>query len=120
MIPYPDMRIEIITEPITRAAASEIAKEIYGSMVKGVVDIERGIIALGGKWHMDANTKLTEAGSRQDAVWGFNLYSEKDGKERIEYVALVNIRPALGNHGMYIDDESIRSKMREIIDRLIP
>lgn len=114
------MRIEIITEPITRTEAGEIAKEIYGNMVKGVADIKRGIIALGGKWHMDANAKLTEYGSEQQSVWGFNLYTEKEGKERIEYIALVNIRPTLGNRDMYIEDAVIREKMRSIIDRLIP
>ncbi|MDO8594958.1 MAG: DUF5674 family protein [bacterium] len=114
------MRIEIITEPITRAEASEIAKEIYGDMVKGVADLERGVIALGGKWHMDANTKLTEAGSKQNMVWGFNLYPDKEGEERVEYVALINIRPALGNRDMYIENATIREKMRAIIDRLIP
>ena len=114
------MRIEIITEPTTRAVAMEIAKEIYGNMVKGVADIEQGVIALGGKWHMDANMKLTGAGSRQDAVWGFNLYPEENGRERVEYVALINIRPALGNRDMFIENAAIREKMRGIIDRLIP
>ena len=114
------MRIVIITEPVARAAAKEIAKEFYGDMVKGAVDVEREIIALGGKWHMDANIKLTEAGSKQNAVWGFNLYPEEDGEGRIEYVALINIRPALGNRDMYIEDAAIREKMRRIIDKLIP
>lgn len=94
--------------------------EVYGTMVKGVADIERGVIALGGKWHMDANTKLTENGSKQNMVWGFNLYPETNGEERVEYVALINIRPALGNRDMYIEDAMIREKMRVIIDRLIP
>ena len=114
------MRIEIITEPRTRAEAKEIAKEIYGRMVKGAADIERGIIALGGKWHMDANTKLTDSGSKQNSVWGFNFYPEKEGEERVEYVALINIRPGLGNRDMYIEDRAIREKIRTIIDRLIP
>jgi hypothetical protein len=114
------MRIEIITEPITRAEAVEIAKEIYGSMVKGVADIERGVIALGGKWHMDANMTLMESGSKQDSVWGFNLYVEKNGDGRVEYVALINIRPAQGNHDMYIEDSKVRERIRSIIDRLIP
>lgn len=114
------MRIKIITEPITRAEAKEIAKEIYGDMVKGVADIERGIIALGGKWHMDANTELLEFGSKQNVVWGFNLYTDKEGEDRIEYVALINIRPTLGNRDMYIADSAVREKMRSIIERLIP
>lgn len=114
------MRIEIITEPVTRAEVKEIAKEIYGTMVKGVADIERGIIALGGKWHMDANTKLMEFGSKQNSVWGFNLYTDKKGEERIEYVALINIRPALGHRDMYIEDRAIREKIRSIVNRLVP
>lgn len=114
------MRIEIIKRPITRAEAQEIAKEFYGNMVKGAADIERGVIALGGKWHMDANMKLIEGGSKQNSVWGFNVYVEEDGEERIEYVALINIRPALGNRDMYIEDRVIREKIRSIIDRLIP
>ncbi len=114
------MRIEIITEPITRAEAMEIAKEIYGTVVKGVADIERGIIALGGKWHMDANSKIMESGSNQQSVWGFNLYPDKEGEERIEYYALVNIRPAQGNRDMYIKDAMTREKIRSIVDRLIP
>lgn len=114
------MRIEIITEPITRDHAKEIAKETYGAMVKGVADIERGIIALGGKWHMDSNMKLTEFGSRQDCMWGFNLYPDKEGDERIEYVALINIRPALGNRDMYIEDASVRERIRTIINRIVP
>ena len=52
------MNIKIVTEPITRAEAKEIAKEFYVEMVKGVVDVEKGIIALGGEYHMDANTIL--------------------------------------------------------------
>ena len=50
------MRIEIITEPITGAVASEIAKEIYGDVLKGVVDVELEILALGGEYHMDAHS----------------------------------------------------------------
>lgn len=114
------MRIEIVNEPITRAEAKEIAKEIYGHLVKGAADIDREVIALGGKWHMDANTKLIEFGSEQNSIWGFNLYPEKDGEERIEYLALINIRPGLGNRDMYIEDQVIREKIRAIIGRLVP
>lgn len=114
------MNIRIITAPIARAEAKEIAEEIYGDMVKGVADIERGIVALGGKWHMDANNKMTEAGSQQNALWGFNLYPDKEGKDRIEYIALINIRPVLGNRDMYIEDAQIREKIRAIINTLVP
>jgi len=114
------MIIRIVEKPITREEAKEIAKEFYGDMVKGVADIEREIIALGGKWHMDANTKVIEAGSSQTNVWGFNLYPDKEGEDRIEYIALINIRPAAGNRNMYIEDADIRENICEIINKLVP
>src|SRR3989344_3756968 len=99
------MRIEIITEPITRAKAKEIAKEIYGDMVKGVMDIERGIIALGGEYHMDANMTLVENGSRQENIWGFNLHTAKLREEWLEFTSLINIRPTQHNRGMLIENK---------------
>lgn len=49
------MNIKIISQPITRAEALKIGQEFYVEMTKGVVDIQREIIALGGEYHMDAN-----------------------------------------------------------------
>lgn len=113
------MTIRIITEPITRAEAAVIGTEWYADMVKGAVDLERGVIALGGEYHMDANTVLVEAGSSQKHVWGFNIYPARLGEDWIEYTALINIRPKEGNRAMTVQDESVRAAMRAIIERLI-
>ena len=64
------MDIRIIKQPINRTEAKEIALEYYIDMVKGVCDVERGIIALGGEYHMDANMVMTADGSVQKNVWG--------------------------------------------------
>ncbi|HCB35025.1 MAG: hypothetical protein A2W52_02360 [Candidatus Taylorbacteria bacterium RIFCSPHIGHO2_02_49_25] len=108
--------MRIIEKPITRTEAREIAKEFYGNMVKGVVDVEREIIALGGEWHMDANSLIIESGSRQDTVWGFNFYTD-DG--RIAYTSLINIRPAQNNRKIEVEDEMLKGKMERIIRKLI-
>ncbi|MDO8483163.1 MAG: DUF5674 family protein [bacterium] len=113
------MDIRIITKPITCAEAKEIAKEFYVDMVKGVVDVKRGIVALGGEWHIDANVLLTAQGSKQRDVWGFNLHFNKPPQEQIEYISLINIRPADGNFDMVVQDESRRNLMRVIIEKLI-
>ena len=110
------MIIRIIEQPITRAEAKEIAKEFYGDMVKGVADIEREIIALGGEWHMDANAKLIRHGSRPTAVWGFNFYPDEC---RIEYTSLINIRPSQNNRKIEIQDEELKRKMEKVIRKLI-
>ncbi|MBI2047585.1 MAG: hypothetical protein HYT27_00440 [Parcubacteria group bacterium] len=110
------MDIRIIKEPITHATAKEIAAEFYKDMVKGVVDIERKIIALGGEYHIDANMKLIADGSIQSDVWGFNFYSDEN---RIEYVSLINIRPQQNNRTIKIQDDELKKKMENIIRSLI-
>ena len=113
------MNIKIVRDRISSAEAKEIGKEFYTEMVKGVVDIERGIIALGGEYHMDSNTVLVEDGSEQKNVWGFNFYPDKIGDDRVEYKALVNIRPLYGNTVMEIQNEDLKTAMKEIIEKLI-
>lgn len=107
--------IKIVDKEISDTELREIAKDFYGDMVKGVVDIEREILAMGGEYHMDANTILIKNESKQSNVWGFNWYFDRDGDERIEYVSLINIRPAQGNRVMEVQDEVLRDRMKLII-----
>ena len=109
------MDIKIIDKKITEAELREIAKDFYGGMVKGVVDIEREILAMGGEYHMDANNKLIENGSRQQNIWGFNWYFDKKEDKRIEYISLINIRPKQNNNTMEVQDVYLRDKMKSII-----
>ena len=113
------MNIKIISQPISKNEALEIGKEFYGDMVKGVVDIEKAIIALGGEYHMDANVVLIENGSKQNTVWGFNIYPNTKGDEWIEYTSLINIRPAAQNRSMVVENKELRATMKAIIEKLI-
>lgn len=109
------MNIKIIKEKISKEELEELAKEFYVEMVKGVADIERGIVALGGEWHIDANQVLIADGSLQQNLWGFNIYLDK----RIEYFSLINIRPAQNNRTLEVEDAEIRQKMYDIINMLV-
>ncbi len=109
------MLIRIIDKKTDERELREIAKDFYGDMIKGVVDIEREILAMGGEYHIDANKILIEYGSRQQDIWGFNWYFNKTGDERIEYVSLINIRPLQGNRAMEVSDTSLRNTMKIII-----
>ncbi len=111
--------IQVLIEPITRDVAREIGKHWYADMIKGVVDIDQGLIALGGEYHMDANVVLMAHGSAQDNVWGFNIYPNQHDASWIEFTSLINIRPAVGNRGMLVESEEIQEAMRAIIERLI-
>lgn len=110
------MDIRIIKEKISKKDLEELAKEFYVMMVKGVADIDRGVVALGGEWHMDANEVLIADGSTQHNLWGFNVYV---ADKKIEYVSLINIRPAQNNRTLEIQDENIKKAMYDIITKLI-
>lgn len=114
------MEIMIASEPVSRETLLALAKEWHHSLVKGVADIERGTVALGGEWHMDANNRLLEDGSEQKNLWGFNIYPEGNGDATIEYISLINIRPAQGNRGMEIESAATRSAVRRAAAKAIP
>ena len=109
------MDIKIIDQKISEPELREIAKEFYGDMIKGVVDVEREILAMGGEYHMDANNILIKNDSKQPNVWDFNWYFNRKEGERIEYVSLINIRPAQGNRIMEVQDARLRDRMKKII-----
>lgn len=113
------MNIKVVKDEISLAEVKEIAKEFYGNMIKGVIDVKNEIIALGGEYHMDANMVLTEQGSKQVNIWGFNLRLEKKEEEWIEYTSLINIRPNQGNREMELQDKNLRKKIKEIINKKI-
>lgn len=113
------MDIKIIRQKISFQELKKIAALNYGDMVKGVADLGKKIIALGGELHADAEAVLLEAGSAQADLWGFNIYPDKPRKERIEFTSLINIRPSQGNRSIEIKDEKLREKIRNIVDTLV-
>ena len=114
------MNIKLIKESVSLVEVRELARELYGDMVKGVVDVEREVIALGGEWHMDANTVLLAEGSLQENVWGFNVHVDEQGDAAVTFVSLINIRPRQGNRSMELQNTQLQDAIRGIIRRLIP
>lgn len=113
------MEIKIIKEKISQDEIKEIAKESFGDMFKIVVDIERKILAAGGELHADAMEKLLEDGSEGKNLWGANFYPFENPENRIEYVALINIRPEQNNRKMEIDNNEIKNKIKQVVENLL-
>ena len=114
------MTVKTIKDKITRQELIDMAKENYGDMIKGVVDIEKKIIALGGELHSDANSLLVEKeGSNQEDVWGINIYPGKEKNEWLEFNSLINIKPLKNNRDVEIESEEIKDKIKNIVNRLI-
>ncbi len=91
----------------------------FGDMVKVVVDVKRGIVALGGDLHSDAEKLMIEKGCVRENLWGANVYPFNEPDDRIEYVALINIRPRQNNPSMEIKSHEIRNKVKFYIEKFI-
>jgi len=114
--PAPD--IVLLERRIDPAELRRLCERFEG-MVKYVVDVERGLVAVGGEMHADAEEVLLETGSRQADLWGANYYPGRGAEDCIEYTSLINIRPAAGNRGMELQDAALRDKVREITHTLV-
>ena len=56
------MDITIIRDAVTRHELNDMAKQQFGDMVKAVVDVEQGIMAIGGELHSDEEALLLGRG----------------------------------------------------------
>jgi hypothetical protein len=114
------MTIEILKNPTSRDHVAQLARDSFGEMIKGVVDVTRRVIALGGELHSDEESALLDDGSVQNNLWGINLYPAETGENWIEFDSMINIRPALNNRSRDVEDENLRERIREIVTELIP
>lgn len=105
---------------IEKAELKKIAEELGSDFVKGVVDVEKGIMAIGGEFHADEETLLIDREqSERKNLWGVNLYPDRSGGEWIEFDSLINIRPSQGNRSMNVEDNHTRERIKKVIDGLV-
>jgi len=112
--------MKIFTKKISKEEIKKLANEYFGDMVKVVVDIEKEILAAGGEFHSDSETLLIENGSKQENLWGINYFPGRRGDARVEYSALINVRPRNKNYSFEIKDRTIRGKIKKIVDKILP
>jgi len=108
--------MQICEHPIGREELERMAAAGFGDMVKGVVDVERGLLALDADLHADLEALLLEDGSAQKDLWGINLYPDED-EDFIEFDSLINIRPMAGNRSRGVEDPDIQEKIVEVVEK---
>ena len=111
--------IKIVKNTISLRELQTMSQELFGDYVKAVVDVAQGIVAFGGELHADEEAELLEQGSRQEDLWGINLYPEKSKNEWIEFDSMINVRPSQGNRSRNVESEELREKVRKIINEMI-
>lgn len=92
-----------------------MAGELFGDMVKAVVDVDRELIAVDAELHSDLEALLLQDGSKQKNLWGINLYPEMQGDEFVEFDAMINMRPSQDNRSRGVEDENIRKQILKIV-----
>lgn len=113
------MEMRLVDEPMPLSDVASMAKNQFGDMIKAVVDVERGRLALGGELHSDEEARLLEDGSKQENLWGVNIYPGKPEPERVEFDSMINIRPSQNNRSRGVENEETRRRILRVIAKMI-
>lgn len=112
--------MEIIKDTIFLSKLKKMSQKMFGNLIKAVVDAENEIMAVDGELHADEEALLLQNGSKQENLWGINIYPELHGSEDfIEFDSMINLRPSQNNRGRGVDNPEIRKKISGIIGKLI-
>jgi hypothetical protein len=96
-----------------------MSENMFGDLVKAVLDIDKEIMAVDAELHADQEKVLIENGSKQEHLWGINLYPDETDDDFIEFDSMINLRPSWGNRSRGVDDENIQHKIIEIVNKLV-
>lgn len=113
------MRRVTESSPISLEEVRALAAGRFGDMVKGVVDMARGVLLLDADMHADQEADLLAEGSRQADLWGINLYPDMSGEDWLEFDSMINLRPSFGNRSRGVDDPATRAAIAEFIARVV-
>ncbi len=113
------MPIRILNTPVTLEELRRLAADQFGDFVKAVVDMGRGVMAIGGELHADEEATLLDEGARQADLWGINLYPDRAGAEMVEFDSMINVRPSQSNRSRGVEDPTVRRQIQGIVERLV-
>ena len=111
--------MKAIENEISIKELKDMSSKMFGNLVKAVVDIEKGILVVDAELHSDEEAYLLQLGSKQENLWGINIYPDLDKEERVEFDSMINLRPSQGNNSRGVEDEEIQKKILDIVNSKI-
>ena len=111
--------MKIIVDNITIEELKEMSKKMFGGLVKAVVDVEKEIMAIDGELHSDEQELLIENGSKNENLWGINIYPDNKDKDLLEFDSMINLKPGLGHRTRGMENPEIREKIIKIVNKLV-
>ena len=104
---------------ISTAELSAMAAMMFGDLVKAVVDVRQGLMAVDAELHSDEEAFLLERGSAQEDLWGINLYTALPGGDFVEFDSVINLRPSRGNRTRGVEDPPVRERILAIVGNTV-
>ena len=111
--------MEIIADSLELTRLKQMAADTFGNLVKGVIDVDKGLLAVDAELHSDLEALLLESGSKQKDLWGINLYPDVSGEDFVEFDSVINMRPSQNNRSRGVDNEQLREKIVELVNRRV-
>ena len=111
--------MQIVAKSISKKELLKMSDRIFGGLVKAVVDIQKKIMVVDAAMHADEERLLLDQGSKQDDLWGINLYPELDGDDFIEFDSMINVRPRLNNFSRSVESKELQNKIIDIVLSLV-
>lgn len=106
-----------LVKNISLSDLETMAERMYGDLVKGVVDVEKPSLVLDMEMHVDGEQYLLERGSKQQDLWGINLYPSRFGQnDFIEFDSMINIRPSQHNMSRTVEDSALQHRIRGLVE----
>ena len=113
------MPIHIVRASVSLDEMRCLAAPQFGDFVKAVVDVSRGVMAIGGELHADEEALLLQDGAGPADLWGINLYPDRPTSELVEFDSMINVRPSQGNRSRGVEDAEVRRRIQDIVARLV-
>lgn len=111
--------MKLVDKKISKNELKKMSELFAGGLVKAVVDVEKEVMIVDAPMHADEEKELLDMGSKQDNLWGINLYPDLEGEDFVEFDSMINVRPRLNNFTREVEDGNLRAKIILIVKKLV-
>jgi hypothetical protein len=112
------MRIVTDADRLPLDELRRLAAGRCGDMVKAVVDLKRRVMVVDADLHADQEALFLSEGSKQEDLWGINLYPDLPEADWLEFDSMINLRPSFGNRSRGVDDPGTRARIADLVREL--
>lgn len=112
--------VKLVDKTISLNELKKMSAKMFDNLVKAVVDIEKEIMVVDASLHADEEYFLLENDSKQEHLWGINLFPDEFGKDEfVVFDSMINLRPGQGNRSRGVENPEIQKRIKKIVKKLV-